>query len=170
MEQLFLVDAGVLLTNWTQKNPEYQFLTTSTIINEIKNRPSIQRIESLISLDRLVIEDVDEIWIQEVRSAATETGDIAVLSSPDIDLLALAVQKYRSNVEVTVVSTDMAVLNTAHFIGLEILNPRGNMKHDIRWILKCPACGNSSANIDVVECIVCGTEMKRRPASRRRIK
>ena len=170
MTRLFLVDAGILLTNWTQKNLDYQYATTSTIVDEVKNRPSIQRIESLISLNRLTIENASVDCVYEARHAATETGDISALSSVDLDLLALAIQKHKSQLEITVVSTDMAVLNTARSIGIKILNPHGKMTHEIRWNMECPACGYTSSNTNEVECIVCGTRMKRRPASRRKIK
>ena len=52
----------------------------------------------------------------------------------------------------------------------QIIDPKGRMKFAITWVLKCPACDNeepvASRNI---ECPVCGTEMRRKAASRKRI-
>ncbi|MDF1539512.1 MAG: hypothetical protein P1Q69_11490 [Candidatus Thorarchaeota archaeon] len=168
--RVYLVDTGALLTNWVQKNPDARFVAPSSVIEEIRNRPSIQRVESLISLDRLSIEDAQEHCIREAQKAATETGDISVLSTQDIDLLGLAFRRSRNGDEVTVVSTDIAVLNVARFIGVKILDPRGKISHDVQWMMKCPACGNSTKNTKLVECEVCGTKMKRRSVSRRKIK
>ncbi|MFW9851263.1 MAG: NOB1 family endonuclease, partial [Candidatus Thorarchaeota archaeon] len=167
--EIFLLDTGALLSNWVQKNPDAKLFTTASIIEEIKNRPSVQRVESLISIGRLIIESPKEHCIREAKGAAEETGDISVLSPQDIDLIGLAYRFSRGGTEVVIVSTDLAVLNTARAIGVKTLDPRGKMTHDIRWILKCPACGNSSSNPKEVECTVCGTQMKRLPVSKRRI-
>jgi len=168
--RVYIVDTGALLTNWAQKNPDTRLVAPASVIEEIRNRPSIQRVETLISLDRLSIEDTEEPYIREAQKAATETGDISVLSIQDIELLGLAYRRSRGGDEVTVVSTDMAVLNVARFIGVNILDPKGKITHDIQWIMKCPACGNTSKNTKLTECEVCGTKMKRRSASRRKIR
>ncbi len=167
---IYLVDTGALLTNWAQKKPDVRLLAPSSIIEEIRNRPSIQRIETLISLDRLSIEDAQEHCIREAQKAATETGDISVLSIQDIDLLGLAYKRSRMGDDVTVVSTDMAVLNVARFLGVKILDLKGKISHDVQWMMKCPACGNTKKGTKSVECEVCGTKMKRYSASRRKIK
>ncbi|MHA1907714.1 MAG: hypothetical protein ACW98Y_10510 [Candidatus Thorarchaeota archaeon] len=166
---MYLLDTGALLSNWVQKNPDTKLFTSASIIDEVKNRPSIQRIESMISLGKLSIESPKDHCISAAKDAAKETGDLSVLSPQDIDLLGLAYRFSRTGADVVVVSTDMAILNTALQIGVGTIDPRGKMTHKIRWELKCPACGHTSSNTNEVECLVCGTRMKRRPALRRKI-
>lgn len=168
--KIHLVDTGVLLTNWTERNPEAMLMTVRSIIEEIKNRPSIQRIESLVSIGRLSVEDVHDEYVRESEKAAIETGDISVLSPQDLELLGLAYGKSHQGNDVVVVSADIAVLNVARHIGLDIIDPKGKITHDIKWIMKCPACGNSSHNTKQIECDVCGTKMKRRPTSSKKIR
>jgi rRNA maturation endonuclease Nob1 len=166
---VYLLDTGALLSNWVQKNPNVKLYTAASIIDEIKNRPSIQRVESLISIERLIIESPKEHCISAAKDAAKKTGDLSVLSSQDIDLIGLAYRYSRNGADVVVVSTDLALLNTSRAIGVRILDPRGKMTHEIRWIMKCPACKHKSTNTKEIECTVCGTKMKRHPASRRKI-
>ncbi|MFW9847613.1 MAG: NOB1 family endonuclease [Candidatus Thorarchaeota archaeon] len=166
---LYLLDTGALISNWVQKNPQAKLLTSNSIIEEIRNHPSIQRVESLISISRLIIKDPQSHCIRAVTETAQETGDLGVLSPQDIDLLGLAYQFSREGTEVIVVSTDLALLNTARAIGVKVLDPRGKMKHDIRWTMKCPACGYTSPNVQEDVCAVCGTKMRRYPSSRRKI-
>ena len=164
-----MVDAGALLTNWHQKYPDAILLTASSIIDEIKNKPSIQRVDYLISIGILSTEDPQQYCIDKVQEAAIETGDISVLSSPDIDLLAIAYSMSHSGEDVVVVSTDFAVLNVARNLGLKIIDPKGKITHHTKWIMKCPACGNLSEDGKSVECEICGTRMKRRSASKKRL-
>lgn len=141
--------------------PESTLLTTRRIANEIRNRPSIQRLENLLSTDRIVIEEVEEKWIELARVSARETGDLSVLSPSDLELLGLVIKKHREGFQFTLASMDFAVLNVASHIGVGILNPMGQMKHRIEWAMKCPACGHRSDNTRMLECDICGTRMKR---------
>ena len=49
MSKLYVLDTGGLLTTWTDGHLEEEFITTSSIIDELKNRPSKMRAENLIS-------------------------------------------------------------------------------------------------------------------------
>ncbi|MHA2068350.1 MAG: hypothetical protein ACXABY_28645, partial [Candidatus Thorarchaeota archaeon] len=73
--------------------------------------------------------------------------------------------------EVRVVSSDLAVLNTSAALDMGALDPKGRMKDKITWILKCAGCGNEEPEgASNLECPICGTQMKRKPKGRKRIK
>ncbi len=169
MAQIHVVDAGILFSDWTLRNPSSRFVTTHNVISELKNRPSLRRAESLISTGYLVIEDVDSPYIEKVRSAAEASGDIRELSEVDIELVGLALQKKESGQEAVMVSTDLALLNTARHLDIDILDPTGRMKRVVRWALKCPACGHTSSTSKESDCVVCGTRMRRTRRSQRRL-
>ncbi len=165
-----MIDTGVLFTDWIKRTPNTQYATTIGVLEEIKNRPSLERVESMISIGRLIVMSVDTSKLELVKRAAKASGDISVLSETDLELVALAVQNMESEVDVILVSTDLALLNTAKHLGLRILDPRDKMKHAIKWTQKCPACGHTSSDTSEANCIVCGTEMKRKAKSRSRIR
>ncbi|MFW9844584.1 MAG: NOB1 family endonuclease [Candidatus Thorarchaeota archaeon] len=162
MSHTYVLDAGVLFYNWTAKIPEGLFVTTSSALEEVKNRPSKVRIEFLSLIDRLQEDFPTDDSIKAVRHAATKTGDRSVLSEVDVEIVALAHTKHSLGTKTTLVSTDLAVLNTARHLGLTILDPSGTFKHEIVWRLKCPACNHKSdSKAKYLECPVCGTTMRR---------
>jgi len=111
---------------------------------------------------RLTYETPESSALDIVREAAKETGDDKVLSHVDLELLALAQSKMSQGQSTTLVSTDLAVLNTARHMGLSILDPSHRFQHEIIWSLKCPACNyNTKAKAKTLECPVCGTAMRR---------
>jgi UPF0271 protein len=167
VEREYVLDTGAFLSNWTQKHPTSMFITTEGILDEIRNSPSKMRVENLLSTGRLKVEHVGVEFISKVSRAATKTGDTKVLSENDIKLLALALSKRQSGI-VTVVSTDFAVLNTANFLEIDILDLTGKMKSAIKWIYECPACNYRGSQ--GLECPVCGTRMRRRARKKKSLK
>jgi rRNA maturation endonuclease Nob1 len=159
----YVLDTGALLSTWTQKIRETNLFTTPSVIDEVENRPSKTRVDTLISVGRLFVQEPSESQRTKTRKAAMQYGDAATLSDADIEIVALALEKATTNDDVVLVSTDLAVLNTASHLGLETLDPSGRMKQRIKWIYQCPACGHTSKVVDKDKrCPVCGTEMRRR--------
>lgn len=170
MSEIFVVDAGVLFSNWTQKNPSAQLITTDAVIEEVQNKPSQSRIESLLSLGRLRVIEPSSLMMKRVLEATEMTGDRTVLSKTDMGLIALALEYKESGESITLVSTDLAVLNTASHLGIRINDPSGKMRERRKWFLLCPACGHhASHSSEDLECPVCGTLMKRRVKKSRRL-
>ena len=162
MSQIYVLDAGVLFSSWTSKIPEGMFVTTSSVLEEVRNRPSKVRAEMLTLLDRLREDFPTPESIKAVRLAAAKTGDRSVLSGVDVEIIALAHSKNSLDMNTTLVSTDLAVLNTARHLGLTVLDPSRRFKQEIVWALKCPACKHKSRfRTTNLECSVCGTVMRR---------
>jgi rRNA maturation endonuclease Nob1 len=167
----YILDAGALFSQWTLQDSEGSFLTTSSVLNELVNRPSQERAEHLISIGRLRVETPGPKHVKAVKKAAEHTGDLSVLSPTDTELVALALHEKAQNRRVTLVSTDLSVLNTAALLGISILDPNKRMKHLVRWQLKCPACDHEEDFVAVhLECPVCGTEMKRKAGDKRNLR
>jgi len=162
MSQTYVLDAGGLFSSWTSKIPEGMFVTTSSVLEEIRNKPSKVRAEMLMLVDRLQEDFPTPESIKAVRLAAAETGDRSVLSSVDIEIIALAHSKKILGEKTTLVSTDMAVLNTARHLELTVIDPSHRFKKKITWALRCPACKHKSRfRTTNLECPVCGTVMRR---------
>ncbi len=166
----YVLDTGVLLSTWTQKIRESDLFTTPSVIDEVENRPSKTRIDTLISVGRLFVQEPSEEQMKKAEKAAMQYGDAPTLSPTDIGIIALALEKATTSDDIVLVSTDLAVLNTASHLGLEVLDPSGRMKRRIKWTYHCPACGHTSKTVDEGKmCPVCGTEMRRRAVKKEHI-
>ena len=169
MSHIYVIDSGVLFSTWIEKVSDSKFITTSRVMDEIHNRPSKFRADTLELLDRLRIESPPIDSIKAITKAATESGDKPVLSDTDIELIALAHSKKATRTSTTLVSTDMAILNTARYLGIDSIDPSGRFRDDIRWILICPACNyKSKVSVKDLECPICGTQMRRKVSQKSR--
>ncbi len=170
MPQIYVLDTGVLVSTWTDKKLDSTFTTTPSIIEEIRNRLSRFRAETLFLLEKMDERTPNEEFVRQVESAAVSAGDKLELSQNDIELIALALTISGEGSDVTLVSTDFAVLNTASHLGIRILDPNKKFRQRITWIMKCPACNyKSQTPTRETECPVCGTEMRRSPSKKRNI-
>ncbi|MGY5864326.1 MAG: NOB1 family endonuclease [Candidatus Thorarchaeota archaeon] len=171
MSKIYVLDTGVLVSTWTDKKKESEFITTPQIIGEIRNRLSRFRAETLFLLDKMEERTPNEEDVQKTEAAAASTGDLSELSRNDLELIALALTVSREISDVTLVSTDFAVLNTASHLGLKILDPNKKFGQEIIWIMKCPACNyRSKKPTRETECPTCGTEMRRSPLKKRKVR
>ncbi len=171
MPRIYILDTGVLVSTWTDKKMNSNFVTTPNIINEVRNRLSRFRTETLILLEKMQERTPSEEDVRRVESASTSSGDRSELSQNDIEIVALALTISGESSDVTLVSTDFAILNTASHLGLKILDPNKKFGQEITWAMKCFACNyKSKVPTRETECPVCGTEMRRFPLKKRRIR
>ncbi len=164
MSPIYILDTGVLVSTWTDKQADSTFVTTPNIIGEVRNRLSRFRAETLFLLDKMDERTPSDEDIKRVESTSTSAGDKAVLSQNDIELIALALTISREAPDSILVSTDFAVLNTASHLKLKILDPNKKFGQEITWGMRCPACNyKSKTSTRDNECPVCGTTMRRTP-------
>ena len=164
MSQVYVIDAGVLFSTWTMKVADITLVTTSNIMTEVQNRPSQLRADILLLVDRMRIVNPEATQIQQTREASIRSGDHSVLSDTDIELVALALMLKDEGENVTLVSTDFAVLNIASQLDIPIIDPNQKFKQKISWGMRCPACYyKSKTSTRDTECPVCVTPMRRTP-------
>ncbi len=169
MSQVYVVDAGVLISTWTDKKVDSTFYTTPSIIEEVRNRMSRFRAETLFLLEKMHERTPELDEVKRIESVATSTGDHSVLSTNDIELIALASTLIGEGTAATLVSTDFAVLNTASQLDIPIIDPNKQFKKKITWGMRCPACYyKSKTSTRDTECPVCGTTMRRTPLRTRK--
>ena len=170
MTKVYVLDTGALLSTWTQKQTDSVFLTTPQIIEELDNRPSLTRAQTLESTQLLQIKSVDESFISKIEDAAKVSGDKIDLSYADKTILALALSEQELDTKPILVSSDFAVLNTAIHLNIQILDITGKMSESRIWISYCPACNNTEKDPGLnLECSICGTKMIRRTQKRKKI-
>ena len=99
----------------------------------------------------------DQVTLDRIRRAATETGDRAELSGTDLRLLATAFE-----LEATLVTDDYAMQNVAEKldVDVEVINREG-IAEQRDWQFQCGGCGREfEENHD--RCPVCGSELSRK--------
>jgi rRNA maturation endonuclease Nob1 len=171
MSRIFVLDTGVLVSTWTDKKKDSTFVTTPQIVDEVRNRLSRFRAETLFLLDRMEERTPTEENVKKAKDAAHSSGDLSELSRNDLELIALTLTISEENSDTTLVSTDFAVLNAASHLNLKILDPNKKFGQEITWVKKCPACNyRSEKPTRETECPTCGTEMRRSPLKKRKIR
>lgn len=100
--------------------------------------------------------DPKQEYVKRVLDAAEKTGDIESLSTADVDVLALALQK-----KISIVSDDYAIQNTASHLGLryEKTAHEGISKKGV-WVYVCSGCGRPYAK-PPAKCSICGSNIRR---------
>ena len=146
---MYILDTCAFLT---QNHPEGEVATISEIESELNNRQSKQYFANMREIGLKIREPkVDS--IEKIRIHSKDTGDLSVLSSIDLKILALS---YETNG--IIVSDDFAIQNVALHMGLEFTSCSGNEIKELRkWKYRCSAC-RTEAREKVDSCSVCGSE------------
>ncbi len=93
--------------------------------------------------------------LKAVKSAASETGDLRVLSIADLEVLAKALEY-----EAALATDDYALQNVALHLGLKI-EPIGQprIKRKLKHVQRCQGCGKS---FEGEACPDCGTPARKK--------
>jgi rRNA maturation endonuclease Nob1 len=100
-------------------------ITTSLVVNEIKDVESKKVLERSIELGRVVIIDPSPDYIKRAEDVAKSAGTLRKLSKTDISVLALALQlSAETNCKVYVATDDYALQHTLIKAHLSIIRVR----------------------------------------------
>lgn len=146
-----VLDSTVLFTDIAL---EGDIFVTSSVIDELHDIRSKSRLEALLA-QGLQVRDPGNEALVKVREAALRSGDLSVLSDPDIDILALALQE-----GCDIATDDFAIQNVAMVLGISVIPIQQRSAKPIRWRFRCTGCGRYYDR--VCECPVCGSPVKRK--------
>ena len=146
---MYILDTCAFLT---QNHPKGEIATISEIESELNNRQSKQYFTNMREIGLKIREPkVDS--IDKIRINSKETGDLSVLSSIDVKILALAYE-----IHGIIVSDDFEIQNVALYMVVEFTSCSGNEIKELRkWKYRCSAC-RAEALEKVDSCSVCGSE------------
>lgn len=146
----YVLDASAFFGEWRVVG---ELFTTPGVCSELRDTRSRLRLE-VFSAEGLFVQEPSPDARQRVLSTMRKSGDAAVLSPNDVELLALAL-----DVGGAVVSDDYAIQNVAQILGIPVV-PIQQRKAEIRrWRYRCTGCGKYFR--DPGSCPVCGSVMKR---------
>lgn len=149
---IYIADASLFII---KKRLSGSIITVPSVAEEIRDENS----RTIMELMDVRIEPPLTSFKKEVMKKAGITKDREELSGTDIDILAKALE-YSRREEVTLISDDFAVQNTAIQLGIHVMPAGGRVIKDILlWEKRCIGCKRRFPAGD--ECPVCGSPMKK---------
>jgi UPF0271 protein len=103
--------------------------------------------------------------LKRVEECSIQVGDSFFLSETDKHVLALALELKTTACDPQIVTDDYSIQNVAKRLGIEFTSLATlGIRRVLEWIRYCPACHREyAANSAFTECVVCGTQLKRKP-------
>jgi UPF0271 protein len=123
------------------------------------------RFTTAVENGKVKVKAPTEEFLNKIKASAIVLGDSFKLSETDIQLLALALELKAAGWSPQIVTDDYSIQNVATQMGIEFLAlATFGIKRLLEWVRYCPACHREySASGSSKECLVCGTELKRKP-------
>jgi UPF0271 protein len=123
------------------------------------------RFRTAIESGKLKISCPRKEFLDGAKVFASKLGDSYLLSKADTQLLALSLELKSEGYTPQIVTDDYSIQNVATRMGIEFLAlATFGIKRLLEWIRYCPACHKEyPANCASKECLVCGTQLKRKP-------
>jgi len=143
---------------------EEQF-TTPKVEAEIRDSMSSLRFSTALESGKLRIVMPSPEFLKKAKASATTVGDVFYLSETDMEILALALELKTAGNNPKIVTDDYSIQNVATQMGLGFVSlVTFGIRHLLKWVRYCPACHRKYlANSKSTSCVVCGTELKRKP-------
>lgn len=169
---IFVVDTSALVGRLQYAAHDIQLATTPLLVKEMLRHGLKDVVQLLRDTQKLRILEPTLESVKAVVDAATSLGDLANLSKPDRQLLALALDLSKQDYHVVVLTDDYSIQNVAQQLSI-IFRPIGEhgIREIIQWETYCRACKRRFHDHAKGEpCPICGTILKRRAARKRQIR
>ena len=165
-KRIIVLDTSAFLAGFDPFSLSEEQLTVPKVEEEIrKNSIILVRFKTALENGKLKVKAPSEEFLNKVKASSTKVGDSFLLSETDSQLLALALELKATGYAPQIVTDDYSIQNVATQLGIEFLAlATFGIKRLLEWIRYCPACHREyPANCSSKECLVCGTELKRKP-------
>ena len=165
-KRVIVLDTSAFLAGFDPFSLSEEQVTVPKVEEEIrKNSIILVRFKTALENGKLKVKAPSEEFLNKVKASSTKVGDSFLLSETDKQLLALALELKATGYAPQIVTDDYSIQNVATQLGIEFLAlATFGIKRLLEWIRYCPACHREyPANFSSKECLVCGTELKRKP-------
>jgi len=165
-KRIIVLDTSAFLAGFDPFSLSEEQVTVPKVEEEIrKNSMILVRFKTALENGKLKVKAPSEEFLNKVKASSTKVGDSFLLSETDLQLLALALELKATGYAPQIVTDDYSIQNVATQLGIEFLAlATFGIKRLLEWIRYCPACHREyPANFSSKECLVCGTELKRKP-------
>jgi len=130
------------------------------------------RFNTAIESGKLKMVTPNDQFLKMVRESSKAVGDVLFLSEVDMQVLALALELKSTGHDPLIVTDDYSIQNVANQVGVGFVPLiTFGIRYRLNWILYCPACRKKyPPDYKPKFCKICGTELKRRPLSKKPVK
>ena len=164
--RIIVLDTSAFLAGFDPFSLSEEQVTVPRVEEEIiRNSMISTRFRTAIESGKLKIRSPPKEFLESTKDFASKLGDSYLLSKADTQLLALALELKAEGYTPQIVTDDYSIQNVATRMGVEFLAlATFGIKRLLEWIRYCPACHKEyPANCASKECLVCGTQLKRKP-------
>lgn len=168
---VFVLDTSAIIYGFNPRLVEGDHYITPRVEAELLGKRTKNITDLSVSSGYLKVKPPKEEFKENVRTKATSTGDIAVLSETDLEVVALALELKGEGLAPTVISDDYSLQNlcTNMEISFRPMMTKG-ISQEFWWFLYCPACGATyEKSLRSNICQVCGHTLKRKVYSKKKL-
>jgi len=159
-QSVIILDTSAILSGKPIDFKDEKLLTTPGVSNEITPGGRDYQIFQNLKEKGLTIQQPSQNSIEKIKKIINRTGDCGRLSDTDIELLALAYEKKIDKINVSILTDDYSIQNSATELGIrfDAISQSGITKK-FKWTYRCRGCGKKfKENINI--CPICGTSTK----------
>jgi UPF0271 protein len=130
------------------------------------------RFKTAIDSGKLKVKSPNKAFLNRIKEAAKDVGDVFFLSETDFQVLALALELEGRGFSPLIVTDDYSIQNVADQLHIKFASlATFGIRFRLQWIRYCPACYRRyPADYKSSKCKICGTELKRKPLSKKPLK
>ncbi|MCD6154772.1 MAG: ribonuclease VapC [Candidatus Verstraetearchaeota archaeon] len=163
--EVVILDSSAIINGYDPSSASTKnHFISGGVVDEIKDSKSRMMFERALDVGKLRIINPSIKYLKYVDDAASKTGDANYLSKADMEVLALALEMKDRGLKPIIVSDDFTIQNLAAHLGIRYISVSTiGIRRVIEWIVYCPACGRRYNNERLDRCLICGTELKRKP-------
>ncbi len=168
-----IVDTSAFIAGFDPLSTACEQFTVPLVEQELLEGNILKlRFRTAAESGRIKVKEPSPESLEAARISATSVGDTSFLSPADLQVLALAWQFGMEGYSPLIVSDDYSIQNVANQMGIAFVSlATFGIKKKWEWIRYCPACYRKyPADCTVKVCLVCGTNLKRKPLRKNELK
>lgn len=161
-----MLDTSAFLSGFDPLSVNDDQFTVPNVEEEIgTNSIAWVRFKTAVENGKIKIRPPTEEFWNKVKTSANRVGDAFFLSETDMQLLALALELKSSGGNPLIITDDYSIQNVATQVEIQFASlATYGIRRLLTWIRYCPACHKEySADYSSTKCIVCDTDLKRKP-------
>lgn len=165
-KRVIVLDTSAFVAGFDSFSLGDEQFTVPKVEEEIRRNSMVKmRLEVAIESGKLKVKTPAQEFAVKAEVSANKVGDTSKLSETDKQLLSLALEFKDAGYSPQIVTDDYSIQNVATQMGIEFLSLATlGIKRLLEWVRYCPACYKEyAADSKLKECLVCGTELKRKP-------
>jgi UPF0271 protein len=165
-KRVMVLDTSAFVAGFDPFTIREEQVAPPMVEEEVKrNTMTMLRFSMAVESGRLKIFQPSQAFLEKVKSCATSIGDSFFLSETDLQVLALSLEINARGDTPQIVTDDYSIQNVATKLGIGFVSlATFGIKRLLTWIRYCPACHRTyPSNFKDSECLVCGTQLKRKP-------